>query len=144
MLSTMFNRGSVPALEAMMQYTSARHNAIANNIANVETVGYKAMDVDVKGFERALARAFDERRDSPSGVFEMPSTRNIQPSPDGLKFRTVESTETGILRHIQNNVDLDIEMGKLVKNSSLHNLAATLLAQQFMVTREAIAERVIA
>ena len=45
MLSTMFNRGSLPALEALMQYTSARHKAIANNIANVETVGYKAMDM---------------------------------------------------------------------------------------------------
>ena len=144
MLSTMFNRGSVPALEAMMQYTSARHKAIANNIANVETVGYKAMDVDVAGFEKALARAFDERRETPAGVFEFPSSRNIRSTPDGLQLRTIESKETGILKHLENNVDLDIEMGKLVKNGGLHNLAASLLSHQFTMMREAIGERVIA
>ena len=144
MLSTMFNRGSVPALEAMMQYTSARHKAIANNIANVETVGYKAMDVPVAGFEKALAQAFDEQRRSPRGVFEMGSGTGVQPTADGLRFRLVESKETGILRHIENNVDLDIEMGKLVKNGGLHNLAASLLSHQFTMMREAIGERVIA
>ncbi len=144
MLSTLFNRGSIPALEAMMQYTSARHKAIANNIANVETVGYKAMDVDVAGFEKALARAFNDRRDTPTGVFEMPSTRNVRPTADGLQLRTIESRETGILKHIENNVDLDIEMGKLAKNGGLHNLAASLLTHQFTMMREAIGERVIA
>lgn len=142
--STMFNRGSLPVLETMMHFTSARHKAIANNIANVETVGYKAMDVDVPAFERALNRAFDERRETPTGVFELPPSRNIGSSPEGLSFRTVDSKETGILRHIENNVDLDIEMGKLVKNSTRHNLAASLLAQQFGLMREAIGERVSA
>jgi flagellar basal-body rod protein FlgB len=144
MVSSMFSRGSLPALEAMMQFTNARHKTIANNIANVETVGYKALDVDVKGFEKALARAFGDRRDTVNGVFEMPSARNIEPGPHGLKFATVQSQETGILRHIENNVDLDIEMGKLVKNGDLHNMAATLLSQQFAMMREAIAERVSA
>ena len=144
MLSTMFNRGSVPALEAMMQFSSARHKAIANNVANVETVGYKAMDVDVAGFEKALAQAFHEQHRTPTGVFEMPATRGVRPTADGLRFRTVESREAGILRHIENNVDLDIEMGKLAKNGGLHNLAASLLAHQFSMMREAISERVIA
>jgi flagellar basal-body rod protein FlgB len=144
MLSTMFNRGSVPALEALMHYSSARHKTIANNIANVETVGYKAMDVPVMDFQKALARAFEDRRGSPTGVFEMPATRGVQPASDGLRFRLVESRETGILKHIENNVDLDIEMGKLVKNGELHNLAASLLSHQFTMMREAISERVIA
>jgi len=143
MLSTMFDRGSLPALEAMMQYTSARHKAIANNIANVETVGYKAMDVPTAEFEKALARAFEEQRRSPTGVFEMASGRGVRPTADGLRFRSVESKETGILRHIENNVDLDVEMGKMVKNGGLHNLAATLLSHQFTMMREAIGERVI-
>ena len=142
MLSTMFNRGSLPALEALMQFTSARHKAIANNVANVETVGYKAMDVPVAGFEKALAQAFDEQRRSPTGVFEMVPGRGVQPTADGLRFRLVDSKETGILRHIENNVDLDVEMGKMVKNGGLHNLAATLLSHQFQMMHEAISGRV--
>jgi flagellar basal-body rod protein FlgB len=144
MVSTMFSRGSLPVLEAMMQFTNARHKTIANNIANVETVGYKALDVDVKGFENALTRAFDDRRDTVNGDFEMPSSRNIEPGLHGLKFQTVPSKETGSLRHIENNVDLDIEMGKPVKNSDLQNIAATLLSEQIAMIREAIAERVSA
>ena len=142
MLSSVFRRGSIPALEAIMQFTNARHKAIANNIANVETVGYKTTDVDVKGFDRALARAFQESHDPSNGVFEISATRGVQPGPKGLKFPTVESDESGILRHIDNNVDLDVEMGKLAKNGDLHNMAATILSQQFSMLREAIAERV--
>jgi flagellar basal-body rod protein FlgB len=142
MLETMFQRGSIPALEALMQFTNARHRTIANNIANVETVGYKAQDVDVQGFEKALARAFEASHDPEQGGFPMPSSRNLESSGGGLQFRTVESKEVGILRHIENNVDLDVEMGKLAKNGDLHNLAATILSQQFSMLREAIAERV--
>ena len=139
---TMFSRGSVPVVEALMQFTRARHKAIANNIANVETVGYKAMDVDVAGFQKTLARALEARRSTPTGVFEMGPSRNVGVSPDGLSFRTVDAPETGILKHIDNNVDLDIEMGKLVKNGALQNLASTVLAHQFTMMREAIGERV--
>ena len=142
MLSTMFNRGSLPALEAMMQFTGARHKAIANNIANVETVGYKAMDVPVADFEKALAQAFAGQRRSPTGVFEMAAARGVRPGEDGLRFKLVDSKETGILRHIENNVDLDVEMGKMVKNGGLHNLAATLLSHQFQMMHEAISGRV--
>lgn len=127
-----------------MHYTSARHKAIANNIANVETVGYKAMDVPAAEFEKALARAFDEQRRSPTGEFRMAAARGVLPTPEGLRFRTVEAKEAGILRHIENNVDLDLEMGKLAKNGGLHNLAASLLSHQFSVLREAVSERVIA
>jgi len=142
MLSTMFNRGSLPALEAMMQFTSARHKAIANNIANVETVGYKAMDVPVADFDKALAQAFEGQKRSPLGVFEMAASRGVRPTEDGLRFKLVDSKETGILRHIENNVDLDVEMGKMVKNGGLHNLAATLLSHQFQMMHEAISGRV--
>jgi len=126
-----------------MQFTNARHRAIANNIANVETVGYKAMDADVKAFDRALARAFEDSHDPSVGVFQMPSSRAYSQDAGGrLKFEMVDSKETGILRHIDNNVDLDVEMGKLAKNGDLHTMAATILSQQFSMIREAIAERV--
>ena len=59
-----------------------------------------------------------------------------------LEARPLEAKDTGILKHIENNVDLEIEMGKMVKNSAMHSLATNLLAHQFNLLREAISERV--
>ena len=102
------------------------------------------MQKSMAAFEKALSRAFAEQRRSPLGAFELPASRTVAPTADGIRFRAVDSKETGILRHIENNVDLDIEMGKMAKNGGLHNLAATLLSHQFVLMREAISERVIA
>jgi flagellar basal-body rod protein FlgB len=134
MLDRMFDRGSLPALEALVHFSTARHQAIANNLANVETVGYRAMDVSEERFEEALARAFERQRQSPVGTFELEG---------GFRFPLVESKDSGILRHLENNVDLDLELGKMVKNAGLHNLAASLLSHQFTMLRTAISERVI-
>lgn len=95
-------------LEGLLRYTALRHKAIANNIANVETPGYRAREVKTPSFGELL---------------------------EGATFRIVESP---------GKVNLEEEMGKLVKNGTLHNLAASLLAQQFHVLREAVQERVIA
>jgi len=142
MFQTMFSRGSIPALEAILHYSTARHKAIANNLANVETLGYRAVDVSEKGFEAALARAFDRQRESATGVFEMEEARGLRPTRSGLEFKLFESADAGILRHLENNVDLDLELGKMVKNAGLHNLSASLLAHEFAMLRTAISERI--
>jgi flagellar basal-body rod protein FlgB len=142
MYNTIFSKGSIPALEALMHFTTARHKAIANNIANVETPGYKAMDAPEQDFRTALTRAFEDQGRSRVGVFELEPYRNVRPAANGLDVRYVESPEAGILRHIENNVDLDMEMGRMTKNAGLHNLAATLLSHQFGQLRVAISERV--
>lgn len=144
MLNTLFQKGSMPALEMLMHFTTARHKTIANNIANVETPGYKAMDVPEADFKTALARAFEGQRRSRTGVFEMEKHRGVTPVAGGLEMRFTGAPDAGILRHIENNVDLDVEMGRMVKNAGLHNMAASLLAQQFSLLREAVSERVTA
>ena len=143
MFNTMFSKGSLPALEALMHFTTARHKAIANNLANAETVGYKAMDVPEKDFRTALARAFEAQRESRAGVFELKAHRGVRPTGTGLDVKYLDSVETGILRHVENNVDIDMEMARLVKNAGRHNMAASILGQQFTVLREALSERIL-
>jgi flagellar basal-body rod protein FlgB len=143
MLDSMFSRGSIGALESRMAFAGQRHRVIAGNIANVDTVGYKTLDVPVADFERSLAKAFAAHRTSTTGAFELPSSGRVRSGPDGLRLRTQEAADAGILKHIENNVDLDIEMAKMVKNQSLHSTAAALLAQQFGLLRSAIMERVV-
>jgi len=100
MMDRIFGRGSLPTLEAMLSFASARQRVIAANIANVDTVGYKTRDL--------------------------------------AEFRSVVAADAGVLKPNGNNVDLEIEMSKMVRNSALHSTAAALLAQQFTLLREAI------
>lgn len=111
-----FDGGSLPALEAILRFTAARHKAIASNIANADTPGYRAVDLPAGEFRRALDQALAGHRAE-------------------LRLRPEESSDA---------VTLETELAKMVKNGTLHNLAATLLAQQFHLLREAVGERVIA
>ena len=144
MLERMFNRGSIPALEAMVSFASARHKTVAANIANADTPGYKVMDVNEGDFKKAMSRAFKAQNESSQGTWEMERQGSVRPGRFGraLEARPLEAKDTGILKHIENNVDLEIEMGKMVKNSAMHSLATNLLAHQFNLLREAISERV--
>lgn len=124
MLESMFDRGSVPALELILRWSSARHRVIASNVANVQTPGFRAQDLSDRDFRAALARALA------GGA-----------AAADLRPRAAETA--GTLKPDGNNVDLEIEMGRMARNGMLHTFAATLLAQQLGQLREAVAERVI-
>ena len=143
MFNTIFSKGSLSALETLMRFTTARHKAIANNIANAETAGYKAMDVPEKDFRTAMTRAFDAQRESRTGVFGLESYGGVRPTAMGLDLEFLDSANAGILRHTENNVDIDMEMAALVKNAGRHNLAASILGQQYTMLREALSGRTL-
>ncbi|MBI2900109.1 MAG: flagellar basal body rod protein FlgB [Planctomycetes bacterium] len=145
MFNTMFDKGSLPVLEQWLHFTVVRHRAIANNIANVETPFYKTMDAPEKEFRRVMLRAFDEQKRSPLGIFDLVRRDGIVPKPGArpeMRYIEAPPEEAGMLRHVENNVDVDVEFAKMVKNSGLHNLLANVLTQQFDLMREAIGERV--
>jgi flagellar basal-body rod protein FlgB len=120
MVEGMFDRGSLPVLESLVRFAAARHRVIAANIANVDTANYRARDLPVGAFREALARAVDARR---------------------LELRPVLAPDAGPLKSNGNNVDLDMEMGRMVRNATVHQTAASLLAHQFAMLREAVGER---
>ena len=115
-----------------MRFAEVRHRAIAGNVANIDTAGYRTLDVPVASFEKALDRAFRDQK--ASGLFE------LKGDPLGL----APAGDAGTLKPNGNNVDLDLEMAKMVRNQSLYATATALLAQQFSLMREAISGRVSA
>ena len=133
MLDSLFSRGSIGPLESLLAFAGERHRVLAGNIAHVDTAGYRTLDLPVAGFEKALSRAFEAQRGSTPGLFVAP------PAGRGA----VESADAGRLKPDGNNVDLDLEMAKMVRNQSLHATAAALLAQQFSVLRSAVLGRVV-
>src|SRR5579859_6271976 len=119
MLDRLFAGGSLPALEAMLTFSSERQRLIATNIANVDTLGYRARDLSESDFRQALDQAF--------------GGRNLPYRVDAR-----EAAERGTLKPGGNNVDLEVEMAKMLRNNVLHSTAATLLAHQFSLLREAV------
>jgi flagellar basal-body rod protein FlgB len=124
MLNRIFKGASLSASEAMLNFAANRQKVIAANIANVDTAGYKTQDLSEADFKRQLDNLFSSKGKP-------------------VVIRSGPADDAGPLKANGNNVDLDIEMAKMVRNSALHSTAAALLAQQFTLLREAIAGRVL-
>lgn len=155
MFTTIFSKGSIPLLENILYFTQARHEVLANNIANAETPFYKAIDAPEAEFRQALERAIRERDRRWVPVLTFEGSDHVVPKPGGglrVIAQEVEDLSTRnpnrvwetlpSLRHDLNNVDLDVEFAKMIKNARLHNAVASILAHQFGVLQEAIRERV--
>jgi flagellar basal-body rod protein FlgB len=86
-------------LEQAISGAALRQRAIANNIANANTAGYKRVDVD---FHSALNEAL--------------AAPDPKAKLHGLTFGTTTDTSTAS-RADGNNVDIDAEMARLSQNS---------------------------
>jgi flagellar basal-body rod protein FlgB len=109
----------VDLLARLLDATSLRHKVIAENVANVNTPGYHQMDVS---FEDLLSRSLTSGR---------------MDQALGTKPKVIE-TKGGTVRPDGNNVDIDKEMGRLTKNTTLYNVYAQILAVQLAQMRSAI------
>jgi flagellar basal-body rod protein FlgB len=126
--------------QAMAGY-SARNTAIANNIANADTPGYKRVDVS---FESALADAVDADRErlkmdvgsSIAAIDGSEVTRRVdEVAPN------VMSTDTTTMRVDGSNVDPDDEMARLSANQLASTTVVSLLDKRFAQFRTAITGR---
>ena len=126
--------------KAMAGY-SARNTAIANNIANPDTPGYKRVDVS---FESALAGVVDADRQrlrmdvgaSISAIDGSDVTRRVdEVAPN------VMSTDTTTMRVDGSNVDPDDEMARLSANQLASSTVVSLLDKRFAQFRTAITGR---
>lgn len=99
-------------IEAGIKAESVRQKAIASNVANLHTPGYRSVDVR---FEELLGKAMD--------------------SADSLDLQDVQSElyEPGTtpVQKNGNDVSLEVEVGKLVKNSLRHKTYIRLLQSKY-------------
>ena len=109
-------------LEKMLDVSSVKHKVIANNIANVNTPGYKKMEVS---FSDQLEKALNE---SAMNKFD-----TLQPK---IVISKEDTTETA--RNDGNNVDMDKEVSSLVKNTLTYSIYTQLLAKKYEGIKSAI------
>lgn len=104
-----FFSGSFQTLENSLKYASAKNRTISNNIANVDTPGYKAKDVEFKNVLN------DELQSSVGAKHTHPKHLSFNPLNADTSLHTVSRQNTEY-NHNGNNVDIDKEMAELAKN----------------------------
>ena len=119
---------------------SARQTAIANNIANVETPNYKAVDVT---FEESLRRAM---------VPDAASVPMMQTDPNhlnraGERARQLEALDHRVYRRNDtsmrkdgNNVDVENEMVLLAETALRYQTMSTLASKKLALLRMVVQE----
>lgn len=144
MIKGMFSYGSMPVLERMVEFTGARQELIAHNIANLSTPYFKPADLDPAEFQAQLSDALDRRSRRPNPLrrpLELKSTEEVRVRDQHLQFIPKPKHEN-ILFHDKNNRDVERTMQDLVENTLAHRTTVELLKSQFDLLRTAIRERV--
>lgn len=106
-------------LEAGMRAEGIRQQAIAHNIANINTPGFRRSDVK---FEEILKEALK---------------KNESIDPDSLKPEIYQPQNTP-LNEFDNDVSLDSEVGEMVKNTIKHRTYMLLLKKKYQQMDAAI------
>ena len=127
----LINRTQVPTLKSGMDAYSLRQKTIANNIANVETKGYKRKEVV---FEEEFRKALNTKtkaltRTDPR---HLPVGHNTMNIPSEVKV-VQDKFSNGI-----NNVDMDKEMALLAKTQLDYNAMTKLATKQLKLLKSAI------
>src|SRR3954454_13595022 len=109
------------ALERTIAGASQRHNALAANLANASTPGYRRVDVDFHG---ALAAALGSS-DARSAV-------------QGAAFSTQADPTVGVTQADGNSIDIDNESAKLAANALEQEAAVSVAKTRNAILRAAM------
>jgi flagellar basal-body rod protein FlgB len=116
---------NINLLEKGMDASWLRNQAITNNIANVDTPGFKASSVE---FEAAFKKALKD-----DGGFSAKTTRpkHYDFTDSGKDITPVVTKDTRtVYRMDENNVDIDYQNIELAKNTIYYNELATLMGSE--------------
>jgi flagellar basal-body rod protein FlgB len=116
------NDPQIDLLSRQLDIAGLRHRVIAQNIANVNTPNYRQLKVS---FDQAFTRELDRQ--------QFAQALQVQPE--------VTEGEGGAVRADGNNVDIDVELAELTKNTLLFRTYAQLMTTRLTLLRTAITGR---
>ena len=105
-------------LERALSGSAMRQEAIASNLANINTPGYRRQDVD---FQTALQAAWDQGK---------PSVAGVRPA--------IEVDQSAVVRQDGNSVDVDVEAAAQAKNGLQYEAVAQVMKSRLSILRSAI------
>jgi len=125
MIEALFNQPNYVATKKMMDATALRHEAIASNLANVETPNYRRLDL-APNFTRELSAAMGSRDPARLGAIKPVLAEDAS---------AVAATKDG------NTVQLEHELLQLNQNTVAHALETQLVTGTLLKLRLAITGR---
>lgn len=125
MIDALFNQTNYVATKKMLDVTALRQEALASNIANLETPGYKRIDV-APSFNEELSRAVASNDNS--GIARLRASLTVDPT-------AVSERRDG------NTVQLENELMQLNQNTLAHTVETQLVSSKLLQLRLAITGR---
>ena len=116
-------------LVAGMRLAQDNHRIIANNIANVDTPGYKPVERD---FQSTLRNAVEGR-----GRISLRRTRPQH--LDASRFRIRHASVVQISKNDYNKVDIEKEIANLAENRGRYTTYGSILVKQFSMIKNMLA-----
>jgi len=125
MIDALFNQPNYVAAKKLLDATVLRHEAIASNLANLETPNYKRLDV-APAFATSLQQAMNSQ-----------DTQRVA----GLKPQLAVDAAATAANRDGNTVQLESELMRLNQNSLEHTLETQLISGSLLRLRMAITGR---
>jgi len=125
---------TIDFMDTLLDVKLKRHELLSNNLANIDTPGYKRYDIS---FEEML-RSKLKRNGIP---LVTTNDRHINPNQQlkGIKPKIYREQDY-TYRNDQNNVDIDKEMVEMVKNTLSYNIISEQVSNNFKLLQIAISE----
>ena len=136
--------GATPYLERLMQFSWKRNEILQDNIANIDTPGYRSRDVPVAEFQAAMRDAQGRSQhgggDVVAGDGVFADRKGIRFSADGIELRP-STGQDNLLYHDGNDRNLEQLMQGLSENAMSFRFASELFRKSHDLLRSAIRER---
>jgi len=130
----LFDQSHLATLKKAVGVYAQRHSVTSQNIANVETSGYRAQELK---FEEMLDGASNKLHGYRTHEGHLPIGRNEVGQAEAKTQESDSFFDNGV-----NNVDIDHEMTTLATNDLSYRLATRLLSMRYTMLRGAIKGRV--
>jgi flagellar basal-body rod protein FlgB len=136
MVDKIFDNETLISLKKALDAASLRQKVIANNIANVDTPGFKRADV---AFEDELRAALEVQEKLEMQTPHPKHISNKRKNLEDVNPRVITQSDT-TYRNDLNNVDIEQEMAKLTENNIIYNTIAQLISEKLRMLRTTIQE----
>lgn len=130
MIDPLFSNPALRAARAALDGLAAQQDLIGQNIANVDTPGYRAQTAD---FAKALRRALDNDGDA---ALRLSTTHTahlaLETQPDAVQ---INFRKGGSSRADGNNVDIDTELTQLSEVGVEYQALTQLVSKKILLLR---------
>jgi flagellar basal-body rod protein FlgB len=126
--------GNIDLMAKMLDIKLKRHELLSNNIANVDTPGYKRSDISFEGVFKDILKTHNMSLTTTNDkhIKARKHINDIKPK--------IYKDQDHSFRNDENNVDIDKEMVEMVKNTFSYNIVSDQIQKNFKILQTAISE----